>query len=166
MKILKETNVMEKQIPQDKKSRVTERRFNTAKSFVYSFFKRRRKELRREDDNSKNIYVDLHETRIFVIFVTTILLSTIDAAFTLLIISNGGEEINPFMKYLLDNDVVLFFWIKFFLTSFGLLFLVSHKHFTVFQFINGYKIIYAVFATYFVLITYELSLLSKIFLTA
>jgi len=139
-----------------------DRRQRKLHSLYYTFFKRRRREARREDDKPLNVYVDVHEPFVFALFSLTIFLSATDAMFTLFIINNGGEEINPFMRYLLQIDTMTFFWVKFFLTSFGMLFLVSHKHFLFYRFIRGYHILYAVFATYFVLINYELYLISEI----
>jgi len=139
-----------------------DRRQRKLHSLYYTFFKRRRCEPRREDDQLNNVYVDKHEPFVFVLFSITIFLSATDAMFTLFIINNGGEEINPFMRYLLQIDVNTFFWVKFFLTSFGMLFLVSHKHFLFYRIIRGYHIMYAVFATYFILINYELYLISEI----
>jgi len=142
----------------------SDRRNNHIRSYFYSYFKRRRQHVRREVDNLNNLYVDIHETRIFILFSLTVLLSAIDAMLTLFIINNGGEEINPVMLYLLNTDVAVFFWVKFFMTSFGMLFLVSHKHFLIYQIIRGYHIMYAVFTTYVVLVLYEISLISQIYL--
>lgn len=139
-----------------------ERRKRIFRSFIYSFFRRRRQHVRRDEESFHNTYVDIHEPRIFIIFSLTVLLSAIDAMLTLFIISNGGEEINPVMQYLLEIDITTFFWAKFFMTSFGMLFLVSHKHFLIYQTLRGYHLLYAIFGTYFVLINYELYLISQI----
>ena len=140
----------------------TDRRQKKLRSLYHTLFKRRRSQVRRENERHHNVYVDVHEPFVFALFSITIFLSATDAMFTLFIVNNGGEEINPFMRFLLETDVAAFFWVKFFLTSFGMLFLVSHKHFLFYRFIRGYHILYAVFATYFVLINYELFLISEI----
>lgn len=143
-----------------------ERRQNALRSLYLSFFMRRRTILRRNNDYSTNLYVDVHEPMVVALFSMTIFLSATDAMFTLFIISHGGEEINPFMRYLLGIDDAVFFWVKFFLTSFGMLFLVCHKHFLFYRVIRGYYIMYAVFVTYFILINYELYLINQIFSTS
>ena len=140
-----------------------DRRKNKLRSLYCAFFKRRRTDTRRDIDEAINSYVDVHEPFVFILFSITVLLSATDAMFTLFIINNGGEEINPFMRYLLEMDITAFFWVKFFLTSFGMLFLVTHKHFTFYQIVRGYHIMYGVFATYFILVSYELYLISVIF---
>lgn len=138
----------------------TDRRKNSAKSLMYSFFKRRRRHLRRGKD--ANIYVDIHEPHIFIICALTILLSATDATFTLYIVENGGEEVNPFMRYFLEMDVALFFWVKYCLTTLGMIFLITHKNFTFFNLIRGYHVLYSAFVMYFSLIMYELYLISQI----
>ena len=139
-----------------------DRRKNTLRSLLVSPFMRRRKTIRREVDG-RNSYVDIHEKSLFIIFTLTIAFSIIDAIFTLIIIKNGGEELNPFMKYIMDRDVMAFFWVKFFITSFGMLFLVVHKYFVVFRFITGYHFLYSIFSMYLLLILYEIYLLGLIF---
>lgn len=141
----------------------TDRRKNHSRTFIHSFFKRRRRDIRRDTDKKSNLYVDVHETKIFVLFSLVILLSVTDALLTLFIINNGGEEINPVMRYLLNTDVNLFFWTKYFLTSFGMLFLVSHKHFSIGNIIHGYHVMYAIFAIYVCLVSYEIYLISLIY---
>ena len=141
----------------------SDRRQDKLRSLYCSIFKRRRTQSRRDQEITQNSYVDVHEPFVFILFSITVLLSATDAMFTLFIINNGGEEINPFMRYLLEIDITAFFWVKFFLTSFGMLFLVSHKHFTFYEVVRGYHIMYAVFATYFILVSYEIYLISEIF---
>ncbi len=139
-----------------------DRRKNTSRSLLVSPFMRRRKTIRREG-GGRNSYVDIHEKSLFIIFTLTITFCIIDAIFTLIIIKNGGEELNPFMKYIMDRDVLTFFWVKFSVTSFGMLFLVVHKFFVVFRFITGYHFLYSIFSMYLILILYEIYLLELIF---
>ena len=139
-----------------------DRRQQTLRSLLVSPFMRRRQTIRRQSD-WQNSYVDIHEKKLFVIFTLTVAFSIIDALFTLIIIKNGGEELNPFMKYLMDRDVLTFFWVKFCITSFGMLFLAVHKFFVVFRVITGYHLLYGIFSMYLLLILYELYLLAIIF---
>ncbi|HFE39575.1 MAG TPA: hypothetical protein ENK06_14365 [Gammaproteobacteria bacterium] len=143
----------------------TDRRKKKSRSFVYSFVMRRRRHFRREEDKRNNLYVDVHETQVFILFSLTILLSVTDAVFTLYIVNNGGEEVNPVMRYLINSDVNAFFWAKYFMTSFGMLFLVSHKHFVLWNVIRGYHIMYAIFGIYVSLVSYEMYLISQMYAT-
>jgi len=141
-----------------------DRRRHKLRALFYSIFKRRRKVQRRALDRFHNQYVDIHEPHVFIIFTLTIFFCVTDAILTLIIISHGGEELNPFMEYLMEYNLNYFFWVKFTITSFGMLFLVVHKFFVFFRFITGYHIIYFVFSMYLILMLYELVLLKRIFL--
>lgn len=138
-----------------------ERRTHQFKSFLYSFFKRRRKSLRRVEDVGNNIYIDVHDPITVILFTAIIIFCVTDAIMTLFIIQYGGEEVNPFMKYLMEKDIMTFFWVKFGITSLAMLFLVSHKYFTFYHKIKGSHVIFSVFAAYLTLIVYELVLLSS-----
>ncbi len=141
----------------------SDRRQDSRRSFFYSLYKRRRRQARRDYDKSNNIYVDVHEPYLFVLCASIIILSVTDASLTLFIINNGGEEVNPFMRYFLESSVSTFFWVKYLLTSFSILFLISHKHFTLFKVIRGYHLIYVTFFMYVCLIMYELFLIFQIY---
>jgi hypothetical protein len=126
---------------------------------------RRRHGPRRDDDLGRGHYVDIHEPAIVALSLGIILLCVADAFFTLNIIARGGEELNPFMKALLEKDVLLFFSVKFTVTSLCLVFTIAHKHFRIFRAISGYHILYAVFICYALLIYYETYLLKFDFQT-
>ena len=68
-----------------------DRRKHKLRSFLYSFFKRQRKQIRRLGDESKDIYVDIHEPITVIIFTATLFFCVTDAILTLFIISEGGH---------------------------------------------------------------------------
>ena len=135
-----------------------DRRKKHLKAMSYTFVKKRRRGPRRGTEKH-NHYVDFHEPFLFFITIAIMLLCIADAFFTLTILDKGGEEVNPFMKVLLERDILLFFIVKFVLTSVFLIFAVIHKHFKLFNRITGYQILYGVFVMYVVLILYEIYLL-------
>ena len=139
-----------------------DRRSSYMRSLVYSCFKRRRTMQRRGEDRVENTFVDTHEPKLAFIFLLTLLLCIADAFLTLNIIDNGGEEVNPFMLFLMTKDLMLFFWVKFAMTVFGMLFLITHKHFTFYRVINGYHIFYGIAAMYVVLVNYEIFLITQV----
>ena len=57
--------------------------------------------------------------------------SGVDTVNTLYIVANGGTEVNPFMGYLLDKNVLTFIVGKFTITSIGLAVLVYYKQYKV-----------------------------------
>jgi len=121
----------------------------------------RRHGLRRDYDSKIGQYVDIHEPYLMAVVTGILLLCVMDAYFTMTILSIGGEEINPLMKVLIEQDVLTFFIIKFFMTAVCLLFTVIHKHFRLFKLISGYHILFSAFFLYSLLIYYELSLLAR-----
>lgn len=138
-----------------------DRRNNNLRSFFYSFYKRRRQNIRRTTDLSTNVYVDIHDKSTVFLFTSILIFCVADALLTLFILQSGGREVNPFMNYLLGKDVMMFFWVKFTLTSIGMLFLVSHKYFVFYRICQGGHIIKLIFAMYFTLIIYEIFIISK-----
>ena len=55
--------------------------------------------------------------------------SALDALFTLLHISNGGQEINPIMRLALQGGPFLFLGLKIVGTAAGVVFLAIHQNF-------------------------------------
>lgn len=155
------TNTKSQNVIDDESCRrdLSDRRQDHKRALYYSLFKRRRRGPRRDADSQTAQYVDVHEPAVVAVVFGVILLSTLDAFLTLNIISRGGEEVNPFMKVLLDYDVTTFFLAKFAITAVGLIFTIVHKHFRIFKTISGYHILYAVFFGYGCLIWWELYLL-------
>lgn len=94
---------------------------------------------------------------------TILLLCTLDALLTLLILSHGGFETNPLMAALLNNDVVLFAWLKFALTGASLIVLVANARQRLLsaRWQTGH-LLFLFLSGYLLLIVYELALLARI----
>ncbi|NOZ51588.1 MAG: hypothetical protein GXP08_00370 [Gammaproteobacteria bacterium] len=138
-----------------------DRRSNSFRTAIYSCYSNRRTTLRRTNEHEfGRYYVDVHESRLFFIALSALLLCTADAFFTMILLNfYGSEELNPLMKYFIEKDVQLFFMVKFSLTAFCVFFLVMHKNFRLFNCISGYQILYGSLALYVILVLYELTLL-------
>lgn len=141
---------------------VVERRRRNLKAFLCQFSKGRRRRERRKYAQHHGHYVDLHEPKLLLITLSILLLCVVDIYFTLTLLQNGGVELNPFMRALLEQDVWLFYLGKYTLTAVCLIFLVAHKHFRLFKNITGRDLLQTVLLAYLLLIGYELSLLSLI----
>lgn len=114
----------------------------------------------RRKEDALGIYVDRYEHKHRVLCLGIILLSCLDAFFTLRILELGGEEVNPVMKYLLEWDIWGFIYIKLVVTALCIMILVTHIHFKWFRLIKVSYFLYASFAIYVSLIGYELHLLN------
>jgi hypothetical protein len=76
-----------------------------------------------------NRYVDRISAPLVWWVVTVLLLSAIDAWFTLVHIHNGGEELVPTMAWALERGPEVFTGLKLAMTGVGTLILASHEHF-------------------------------------
>lgn len=137
-----------------------DRRQNTWRTAVGSIVHRRRAVRRREGDGDTQHYVDIHEPYLFVVAVSALILCVADAFFTMTLINfYGSTELNPVMDYFIKTDIKYFFIVKFGLTAFGILFLVMHKNFKLFNRISGYQILHGCLFGYALLVSYELFML-------
>jgi hypothetical protein len=136
----------------------SERRSNRRKAALYSFYRNRRKGLRRDGDNLNGVYVDAHEPRLFYLAVALMTLSVIDAFFTTLLIHNGSEELNPVLAYLLEYNLYAFLGVKFCITGFSIVFFVLHKHHRLFNLISCYQLLIFSVGVYVFLVGYELTM--------
>lgn len=61
----------------------------------------RRRTVRRVEEREGS-FVDVHGARLFLLVLTIVALNLLDAWFTLLFLSHGGQEMNPFVQRILD----------------------------------------------------------------
>ena len=147
---------------QQNKRTLNDRRVPSIKAVWRSIVTGRRKESRRETNNSSEYIVDTHEEWLWPLVLGVIVLSISDAYMTVLLINNGAIEVNPLMAFLIERNDNLFFLIKIALTSTGMMLLVTLKNFTIFKYINGYHLIALVLSIYICLLRYQLILLDSI----
>jgi hypothetical protein len=69
----------------------------------------------------------VHDSKTFAIILLIISLSILDAFFTLELISLGATETNPIMCYYLEHGPLVFFIIKYLLTSASILLVLALK---------------------------------------
>lgn len=88
----------------------------------------RRKVLRRRDDRKSLYYVDEYNPRLVIPILLILLLSMLDAFFTLVLIDNGAVEINPLMAFYLEVGPGVFLTVKYLLTCLSLFVLLMFSH--------------------------------------
>lgn len=76
------------------------RRQRTAMFSRYTLFGGRRKDCRRDHERPGS-FVDLHGPVLFAVITSIVGLNFLDAFFTALFLSHGGQEMNPFIDWLL-----------------------------------------------------------------
>lgn len=85
-----------------------------------------------------------------------------DGVLTVLLMSHGATELNPFMALFVPHSLGWFAAIKLTLTSVGTLVLVACSQMRLFRAIPGELLLGAIFAAYLALVAYELRLLERV----
>jgi len=138
-----------------------ERRSYSLKTLVRCLTSPRRFNGRRSSDRRFPV-LDKFDSGIGFFAVGLMILSVMDAIFTLTLIANGGSEVNPFMNWLLQIDTVVFVSAKMFLTGIAAVLLVAMSNVLVFKRFRARSILAGALGLYCGLIVYELGLLSLI----
>lgn len=105
------------------------------------------------------VYVDRYSGHLLLCAIGIMLLSALDAFFTLNILAKGGEEVNLFMAILIEDNISKFISVKLALTSLALLLLTIHHNVLLTEKIRVRHIAYLILCGYTALIGYELLLL-------
>lgn len=137
-----------------------ERRTLTLGTFLRGSLHVRRRSDRRADDD---YHVDWHEPDLLFLAVTTLLLSVIDAFFTLTLLRHGATEANPFLEFILNEHPQMFAVIKMASTGIGVLVLVAAARTHLFRVVRVKTILQWVLLGYVCLFGYEMWLLRDIF---
>jgi hypothetical protein len=139
-----------------------ERRQQTIKSILYDGFLHKRRRTNRRDLDDQTIVLDWYDPSLFIIAMGIVSMSCLDAIFTLKLLSLGGEEINWFMRSLLEQDVRLFLLVKYTITASGVVFLVALSRMSLLKVLRVRNVLGIMCAIYASLIFYELYLLVAI----
>jgi len=123
----------------------------------------RRETIRRREDRQKWTYVDRYQQSLFGVIVIILLLSVVDAILTLLLIGHGAAEINPVMAFYLDLGPYAFLFVKYALTSAGLVVLVLFRgrSFRSMR-ISAGVFLYIILAAFIGVVSWEIYLIHKV----
>ena len=117
----------------------------------------RRESFRRVNEGQQGGYVDRYSPRLFFALILIAVLSVSDSLITILILSKGGEEVNPIVR----SAIELYgdgFWIwKFVITSACLVLLCLHSQF---RRVRAIHIAIALSTIYLIVVLYEIQLIS------
>ncbi|MDY6857436.1 MAG: DUF5658 family protein [Thermodesulfobacteriota bacterium] len=84
--------------------------------------------MRREEDRWKLQWIDRHSSKTIVAVLSIMMLSVLDAIFTLDLVHRGAVELNPVLAYYLDYSPLIFFWVKYMLTWSAVLIILLTKN--------------------------------------
>jgi hypothetical protein len=138
-----------------------DRRRFSLRSLFGALFTLRRRRSRRKDDQM-NSYIDWYEPWPLVASVVIILLSSLDAFLTLVLLNHGAVELNMLMDWLIKTDIRTFATVKLAVTGLALIVLVLHFNFHLYRVLPVRYLMYALMSLYAFLITHEIILLGDL----
>ena len=117
-------------VPTERRKGKDRRRKKSLHAFIYGNFRPRRRTSRRATDAHEFVF-DWHEPHTMYVALAIVLLSCVDALFTLNLLTIGAIEANLFMDDLLSIGVEPFLWTKISLTVVSVVALVfaAKRHF-------------------------------------
>jgi hypothetical protein len=138
-----------------------DRRRFSLRSLFGALFTLRRRQSRRKDDQL-NTYLDWYEPWPLVASVVIILLSSLDAFLTLILLNHGAVELNILMDWLIKMDIRTFAAVKLAITGLALVILVLHFNFQIYKVLPVRYLMYALMPLYAFLIAHEIILLGEL----
>jgi hypothetical protein len=129
-------------------------------SLLYGGFRPRRRRGRRHEDHEYS-WLDWHEPSVLYLSVAIVLLSCVDALFTLNLLAVGGEELNVFMDEMIGRGADRFLLVKIGLTSVSVILLGVAARRRFLGLFRVSRILEVTCAGYALLICYEIFLLLR-----
>jgi Domain of unknown function (DUF5658) len=142
----------------------SDRRRRTLFGLFYGSFHPRRRLPRRTDARSLRD-LDWHHPQWLAVAMLIVVLSCVDAALTLSLMSHGAYEVNPVMAPIVDGSPLIFTLIKVGMTAGGVVLLTLAARMRAFGKVPVSFLLYAVLIGYGTLVVYELKLLEETLLT-
>ena len=139
-----------------------ERREFSWRTVFFGFLRSRRRDTRRGNEDAP-LYTDWHHPWLFFLATGTMLLSCMDAFFTLQLLDRGAIEINPVMAVMIGQGTLAFAATKMLLTGLGILILVFLSQTRMFNLMRTGLVLTAFFAFYACLVCYEFIYLLNVF---
>ena len=139
-----------------------ERREFSWRTVFFGFVRSRRRDTRRDDEDAP-LYTDWHHPWLFFLATGTMLLSCMDAFFTLQLLDRGAIEINPVMAAMIGQGTLAFAATKMLLTGLGILILVFLSQTRMFNLMRTGLVLTVFFTFYACLVCYEFIYLLNVF---
>jgi len=114
----------------------------------------RRTTFRRKEDRARGGYVDRYHSGLLFVLTMVVGLNILDAWFTMIILENGGWEINPVVRSVIELYGNRFWVWKYAIVSFPLVFLCLHSKFR-----SVIPVIFGISAISIVVVLYQILLI-------
>jgi hypothetical protein len=147
-----EDSVSDAQLALERRDR-SDRRNPSLKGFFFGLFLARRRGPRRAENLYH--YSDWYDVKLLVLSLSLLLLSCLDAAMTMKLLSLGAVELNPVMNELINRGTHFFVWIKIAVTALCVIVLVAHNRIKLFNIIRVDVVLITAVFIYLGLVTYE-----------
>jgi hypothetical protein len=128
------------------------------RTVVFGFLRSRRREHRR-DTEGEPVFIDWHHPWLFFLAVGTMVLSCLDAFFTLRLLELGAIEVNPVMAFAIRHGTIAFTASKMLMTGLGILMLVFLSRSRLFNRVRTGLFLTVFFVVYACLVCYQFVLL-------
>ena len=138
-----------------------ERRSITLRSFLQGGFTPRRRAGRRATD--QDLPIDWHEPELMFLSVLILALSVADAFLTVTLMTDGAQEANPLLAFVLNEHPRLFAVVKISLTGLGVVVLVALARARLFRLVRAASFFRGLVVAYFSLVAYEAWLIRSMF---
>jgi hypothetical protein len=137
-----------------------DRREKKLQGFSKYLFYGRREHSRRAEDKHRFSFFDRYSSKLFAAISAILILSLVDAYFTLYLIDRGASELNPVMAYFLNSGPVTFIIAKYILTSLSVVILLIIKYVVVAQKrFNTHSLYFFIIITFVAVILWELHII-------
>ena len=135
-----------------------DRRTTSLRSFLQGGLVPRRRAGRRASDHY--LPIDWHDPYLLFLALLMLLLSVTDAFFTVTLLTDGAQETNLLLAFVLNEHPRLFAAVKMALTGFGIVVLVAVARSRLLSVISGRLLFQGLAFAYLVLVAYEVWLVS------
>lgn len=142
----------------ERRTDVCDRRSQSLQSVVIGGWRGRRAANRRDGDD-QHFIVDVYDMGLIMVSLAVVIMSCLDAFFTLQLLSMGASEINFFMDTLIKTDQRVFLIVKLFCTCTGVMFLTMMSRYRLFGVLPVRRVLEGLCGIYVCLIIWELYLL-------
>lgn len=106
--------------------------------------------------------IDWHSPRVLALALSILLLCVGDGVLTIVLLSHGAIEVNPFMAKLLPHSIGWFAAVKLALTGIGIVVLAACSRMRLFRAVPVEMLLSLILCAYIVLVSYELRLVERI----
>ena len=137
-----------------------DRRRRALWSVLYGSFRPRRRHPVRRLDDSRFLPVDWYSARLLAVSIGILLLSATDAFLTPILLTQGADEVNPFMAALIYHSVAVFAAFKMALTGVSIMVMVFLARYRFMRIVRVELVLYGVLIGYVSLIGYEIWMLN------